>query len=279
MPVVTPDVPPPNFVTITQDVDVDISQGEPPIEVIADYSDEIILELEQGPPGMPGPPGLQGPQGATGLTGARGPTGPQGPPGPAVPGPPGPQGIPGPAGAAGATGATGATGPQGPAGADGATGPAGATGATGSTGATGATGAPGAAGAQGPVGPAGPNASAFVMVLDGGGTVLTTGMKGFVEVPFTGTLTQADLVADRSGSITVNIWKCTYAQFDAGATHPVAADAITGSTPPKIISGVKSTDSTLASWNTALTAGDVLAINVDSVATIQRVTVTLKYTR
>jgi len=115
------------------------------------------------------------------------------------------------------------------------------------------------------------------MAIDGGGSAITTGMKGYAEVPYAGTLTQVDAIADRSGSIVVNLWKCSYAQFDAGATHPVIGDKITASTPPTISSGSKSTDSTLASWTTALSAGDVLAFNVDSVTTIQRVTLLLKY--
>jgi len=104
-------------------------------------------------------------------------------------------------------------------------------------------------------------------------------VKGYVEVPFVGVLSQVDMVADRSGSIVLELWKCTYAQFDAGGTHPVAADKISASTPPTISSGTKSTDSTLSGWTTALTAGDVIAFNVTSAATIQRLTVTLKYNR
>jgi hypothetical protein len=119
----------------------------------------------------------------------------------------------------------------------------------------------------------------MIAVIDGAGSVLTTGLKGYVEVPFNGVLSQVDMVADRSGSVVVDLWKCSYAQFDAGTTHPVGTDKITASTPPTINSNVKSTDSTLASWITALTAGDVIGFYVTSVTNIQRVTVTLKYNR
>jgi hypothetical protein len=127
--------------------------------------------------------------------------------------------------------------------------------------------------------PASLTRSAIVAIVDGGGVAITTGMKGYLEVPFNCTLNQADMVADRSGSIVVNVWKCTYAQFDAGATHPVVGDKITSSTPPTITTNVKSSDSTLASWITALTTGDILAFNVDSVTSIQRAVLTLRYTR
>jgi hypothetical protein len=119
----------------------------------------------------------------------------------------------------------------------------------------------------------------MIAVIDGSGAALTTGLKGYVEVPFNGVLAQVDMVADRSGNLVVDLWKCTYSQFDAGTTHPVAGDKITASTPPTISGGVKSTDSTLASWITALTAGDVIGFYVTSVLNIQRVTLTLKYNR
>jgi hypothetical protein len=119
----------------------------------------------------------------------------------------------------------------------------------------------------------------MIAVIDGAGAAITTGLKGYVEVPFNGVLSQVDMVADRSGNIVVDIWKCTYAQFDAGNTHPIAGDKITSSTPPTINGGVKSSDSALASWITALTAGDVMGFYVTSVSSIQRVTVTLKYNR
>jgi hypothetical protein len=113
-------------------------------------------------------------------------------------------------------------------------------------------------------------------VIDGGGSAITTGLKGFLYIPFACTITEADLLADQSGSVVVNVWKTSYASFDAGATHPVAADKITASAPPTISAATKAQDGTLTGWTTSLSAGDILAFNVDSAATIQRVTIALK---
>jgi len=115
-------------------------------------------------------------------------------------------------------------------------------------------------------------------VIDGGGATITTGSKGYIEVPFACTITRSTLLADQSGSVVVDIFKCTYAQFDAGSTHPVSGDKITASAPPTISSASKAQDSTLTGWTTAILAGDILAFNVNSVTTIQRVTVSLKVT-
>jgi hypothetical protein len=116
-------------------------------------------------------------------------------------------------------------------------------------------------------------------VIDGGGSAITTGTKGYLVVDFACTITGSTLLADQSGSIVVNVWKCTYAQFDAGATHPVAADKITASAPPTISSATKANDTTLSGWTTTVNAGDILAFNVDSAATIQRCTIALQVTK
>lgn len=243
-----------------------------------------------GSVGGTGPTGSTGPAGAAAATGATGNTGPAGVAGPTGPtgaqGAAGGQGVTGPTGSVGATGAQGSastvTGPTGPAGTAGVTGPTGAQGAGGSQGPTGPTGSAGPTGAQGTqgvTGPTGSNSGSIECVIDGGGSAITTGLKGYLVVPFGCTLVSNRLLADQSGSIVVNVWKCTYAQFDAGATHPVAADKITSSTPPTLSSATKEEDTSLTSWTKSLSAGDVLAFNVDSVSTITRVTLSMPYTR
>jgi hypothetical protein len=118
--------------------------------------------------------------------------------------------------------------------------------------------------------------SDITFVMNGAGVAITTGVKGYIFIDFNCTIQQATLLADQTGSIVVDIWECSYAQFDAGSTHPVAGDKITGSTPPTISSGVKSQDSTLSGWNTTISASSVLAFVVNSATTIQQVTLALK---
>lgn len=120
----------------------------------------------------------------------------------------------------------------------------------------------------------------IVVVIDGGGSTITTGLKGYIgPVPFDGTITQANLLADQSGSIIVDVWKCTYSQFDAGSTHPVSGDKITASAPPTISTATKSQDSTLTGWTTSFASADVFAFSVTSVTSVQRVTLSLKFTK
>jgi hypothetical protein len=81
-------------------------------------------------------------------------------------------------------------------------------------------------------------------------------------------------LADQSGSIVVDIWKDTYANYP-----PTVADTITASAKPTISSATKGQSSTLTGWTTTIAAGDILAFNVDSITTCQRVTLSLKVTR
>ena len=111
-------------------------------------------------------------------------------------------------------------------------------------------------------------------LIDGGGSALETGIKGDLEIPFDCTITQATAMADQSGSVVVDVWKDTYANFP-----PTDADSITASAPITISSSTKSQDSTLTGWTKTISAGDILRFNVDSCTTITRVVISLKITK
>lgn len=117
------------------------------------------------------------------------------------------------------------------------------------------------------------------ITIDGSGGVISTGVKGYIHVPYGGTINQAVILCDQSGSIVINVWKCTYTQFDAGSTHPVVGDKITSTNPPTVTTATKSKDSTLTGWTTSFSADDVFAFNVDSVTTVTRATLILKITK
>lgn len=114
----------------------------------------------------------------------------------------------------------------------------------------------------------------FGITIDGGGSEITTGIKGFIEIPFSGTITQATLLSTDSaattGSIVIDIWCDSYANYP-----PTDSDSITSATPPTLSSANKSQDSTLSSWTTSVTAGNVCGFNVDSVTTVTRTTLIL----
>lgn len=116
--------------------------------------------------------------------------------------------------------------------------------------------------------------SAINFVMDGGGSAITTGIKGDIEIPFAGTITAARLFADQTGSIVVDIWKTPYSGFP-----PTVSNTITASAKPTLSSALKSQDTTLTGWTKSIVAGDILRFNVDSASTLTRVTLALTITR
>ena len=108
-------------------------------------------------------------------------------------------------------------------------------------------------------------------IVDGGGSAITTGQKGHVVVDFACTVQAWTILADQSGSIVIDVWKDTYANFP-----PTVADTIAGSEKPTLAAAQKNQDTNLTTWTTSIAAGDILAFNVDSATTVTRVTVALK---
>lgn len=113
--------------------------------------------------------------------------------------------------------------------------------------------------------------TAVQFVIDGGGAAITPGAKGFIQVPFACTITAARLLANQAGSIVIDVWKDTYANYP-----PVDADSITASAPLTISSAAKAENTSLTGWTTSVSAGDILGFHVDSASTITSVSVVLE---
>lgn len=101
---------------------------------------------------------------------------------------------------------------------------------------------------------------------------LTSGVKGYLYLPFAMTLSAWTLISGDStgGSIQLDVWKAAY------PTIPTVANTITGAEKPLLAAQQQNQDSSLTTWTTNVSAGDVLGINVDSTgSTIKQVTLTL----
>jgi len=112
------------------------------------------------------------------------------------------------------------------------------------------------------------------ITIDGGGSAITTGVKGYISVPYACTINSVTLLADQSGSCVIDVWKDTYANYP-----PTVADTITAAAKPTISAATKSQDTTLTGWTTSIAADDVLGFNVDSASTLTRVHLILKVTK
>lgn len=110
---------------------------------------------------------------------------------------------------------------------------------------------------------------------------MTTGFKGFLEIPFgctinTWTILSADAGTPTSGDIVIDIWKDTYANFP-----PVVGDSMVGAgTKPNIAATNNKGQAAPSSWTTtSIAAGDVIGFNIDSVTSLKTVVISLKITK
>lgn len=109
-------------------------------------------------------------------------------------------------------------------------------------------------------------------IIDGGGSAITAGVKLDIVVDFACVIVGYTLIADQSGSIVIDLWKDTYANYP-----PTIADTIVASAKPTLSSATKAQDTTLTGWTTTVNAGDIIRLNVEATpASVTRVTLALK---
>jgi hypothetical protein len=228
-----------------------------------------------------GAQGINGANGATGATGAQGVAG--------ATGATGQQGI------TGVAGATGATGAQGVAGATGATGQRGITGVAGATGVgltgvglsggylvaqylypSGATsefvigyvrGATGAA-----VSGSGQTAEDTLgFFIDNTPDDVSTGSKGYKQVPYDCEFTEWSVFAGETGSMQVDVRKSNY------NTYP-SFTSVVGGDYPTLSSQIKNRNTGITAW-TGLSAGDLYEFTINSNTGVKKVGVFVKVRR
>lgn len=115
---------------------------------------------------------------------------------------------------------------------------------------------------------------AIGFTTDGAGSAVTTGVKGSLQVNYAGTITGWTILADQDGSCVIDVWKDTFANYP-----PTVADTITASAKPTLSAASAATSTTLTGWTTSFSAGDVFRFNIDSAATITKVTLELSITK
>jgi len=131
-----------------------------------------------------------------------------------------------------------------------------------------------AVGEKGDPGPTGPSEGSLNFVIDGGSSVITTGLKGFIEWGFAATITGWTILADQVGDIVVDVWKDNYGNF-----APTVDDTIAGSEKPTLFNTQKNQDLTLTSFSTTVLEGDIWAFNVDSASDVNKVTIAFRFNK
>jgi len=113
----------------------------------------------------------------------------------------------------------------------------------------------------------------FGITIDGAGSSITTGNKGYVTIPYAGTITGWTMIADQSGNCVIDVWKT------GSGNIPTVADTITGTEKPTLSSQQINSNLTLTSWTTSVLTGDIIAFNVDSTSLITRINLSVYITK
>lgn len=111
----------------------------------------------------------------------------------------------------------------------------------------------------------------FGVTLDGAGSVLSTGQKGYITIPYNCTITGWAITADGSSpTCTFDIWKIA-----TGTALPTVSNTIMG-TKPALSTGNAKQSTTLTSWSVAITAFDIIGFNLDAVAVATKISLIIE---
>ena len=118
------------------------------------------------------------------------------------------------------------------------------------------------------------NTGAIGFTSDGGGSTVTVGTKGYFIAPWAGTITGWSVVAEgASPTATIDVWRA-----GSGSALPTVADTIMG-TKPQLSTGNAQRSTTLTSWSTAFSSGDIFGFNVDAASNATRITFSLEVSK
>jgi hypothetical protein len=112
------------------------------------------------------------------------------------------------------------------------------------------------------------NLRTFGITIDGASNPITTGIKGYLIIPYNCEILAWYIVSDTVGSIEIDVWKA--------ASIPTGANSICGTDRPKLVSVQENQNETLTLWTIGVTSGDVVAFNVISANTVTRVNLIIK---
>lgn len=107
--------------------------------------------------------------------------------------------------------------------------------------------------------------------IDGGGSVITTGQQGTIEVPYNFDIIRWTILADQSGSANIDMWSRDYS-----TTLPTPANSVTGNIGMTLSTAAANQSTAISNWRmTRINAGNVITFNVQSASTITRAIINL----
>ncbi len=108
--------------------------------------------------------------------------------------------------------------------------------------------------------------------LDGQGSgIAGSGTWYLAQIPYNGNISTWSLVADKSGSINIDVWK-------KNAAVPTVSSTIASLFLPGLTATQAVYAQAIPGWNSTVTAGDCFAFNINAAATLTKVSLTLQIT-
>jgi hypothetical protein len=115
-------------------------------------------------------------------------------------------------------------------------------------------------------------------MIDGGGSVIESQrLYGWLKVPYAATITGVTLLSESQGSAEIDIWKCSYASFPANSS-----DSICSNDYAQIddnYKGISPIDFSIATWDTTIGAGEILAFYVRQSSCVGKLLIHLTVSR
>lgn len=109
------------------------------------------------------------------------------------------------------------------------------------------------------------------ITVDGGGDVVTTGIKGRFRIPYAWQITRWSLMADQAGDVVFDVKVSSF----GGSPSSIVASA-----PPTLSGADEDDDTTLSGWTTTGSAGDEFEFEITGTPdAIERVTLILDFVR
>lgn len=122
----------------------------------------------------------------------------------------------------------------------------------------------------------------IMFVIDGGGSAITTGIKGFVEAPFSGSIQSVRLFADTTGDIEIDIFKDDYNTYNPD-DEPSQSICANSTQTISISLGIKQQFTTQdlidKGWTRQFARGDIFYFKVAAAATITKLTISMTVDR
>lgn len=118
--------------------------------------------------------------------------------------------------------------------------------------------------------------------LGDGGTLLTTGLKGMIQIDFNGTIVGWSIIGDAAGSITVEVSRARSSPPTAPPAAPMIPDPVAdkiSASAPVTLSTAQSASAIAAgvsTWSNILQQWDVLQFKVASIATLKQAVLYLR---